>query len=734
MTVAAGNLADYRQAPSVESIAALASPTRNITGQEPPETVYAEEVTANYFQVLGVLPALGRDLNEADTQVQGRRVVILSDALWRRRFNADPAVLGTLITLDGLPHEIVGVMPPGFRGVFDFLARDRRDLWLPAVYPPELLANRGDHGLRLVGRLKHGASVESARAELAAISVALARQYPSTNEKVRTGVQPLRDDLVRSVRTSLIVLLATVAIILSIACVNIANLFLARGVNRRRDVALRYTLGATRTRVVTSLVAESLVLAAAAAAVGGVVAAWMIRALLAAAPSDIPRLDTVGMDVRVIAYTAFVALVTGLLFGVIPAWQAGHSRPLDALASGGRVVAGRAVMRWRHALMVAQIALSALLLVGAGLMVRSLARLNGVALGFDPDNVIAMRLVLPESRYPTGDARLQFFERLEERMSQVPGIQSVAYANNLPLRGGWSSGFGIDGEPPPPTGYFQADFQAVSAGYFHTLGITLARGRLLAASDRSGAPAAAVVSRLFETRFLQGENAIGRQIRRGPNAAAITIVGVVEDVRRDGRTSDVNPQVYLSAAQPAVYPVRLADLALRSELPAATLIGAVRAVVAEIDREQSISQVRTLEDILLAGSASRRFQALLFSLFAALALVLASVGTYGVVSYVVSQRTPEIGVRLALGASAWSIYRWLLGHTAVVVIGGAAAGLLAARWLGRYVATLLFDVPVGDPPSYLLAAAALLTVAFTASVLAGMRALRIDPVTALRYE
>ena len=735
MTVAAGNLGDYRGARGLNSVAALAAQTRNLTGVGEPETLFAEEVTDNYFSVLRVGPALGRTFTEADAQPAGAKVAILSDALWQRRFGADPAILGQSITLDGTPHEIVGVMPPSFHSLFDLLSPDRRSLWVPAAYPPELLANRGDHGLRLVGRLADGASAESARAELSAISEALASQYPETNRDVRTDLQPLRDDLVRNVRISLLVLLVTVGVILTIACVNVANLFLARGVGRRREIALRFALGATRLRVATALIAESVVLAVAAAIVGVVLAVGIQNLLLAAAPQSIPRLDAVAIDARVLGYTAVVAIVTGLLFGIIPAWQTGHSRPADALAGSGRVVAGSSVMRWRNALMLAQIALSALLLVGAGLMVKSLLRLNSVSLGFDPENVMAMRMTLPESRYPTADGRLRFFASLEERVLAMPGVESAAFANNLPLRGGWSSGFRIEGEPPPPKGYHGADFQAVSVGYFRTLGIKRTGGRLLERHDTTSSEPVAVVSRLFEHRFLGGRNAVGHQIRRGgPEAPAITIVGVVEDVRRDGRTSDVEPQVYLPAAQTTIYPVRLADFAVRTvSRPADHMVG-IRAAVADLDPQQAVSNVRTLEDILLAGSADRRFQALLFSMFGALALVLASVGTYGVVSYVVSQRTPEIGVRLALGSSVWGIYRWLLARTCAIVVAGAVLGLLVARWLGRYVSTLLFEVTVNDAASYVMSAAVLETVAIAASLVAGRRAARIDPTQALRYE
>jgi predicted permease len=734
MSVAPGNLADYRRAMSFKGIVGLAARTSNLTATEQPETLFAEEVTDNYFTVLGVPPALGRTFSEQDSRLDSAKVVVISDGLWRRRFAARPDILGAFIDLDGERHEVIGVMPAAFRGVFDQLAPDRRSLWLPARYPPELLANRGDHEIRLVARLADGVSVSSARAELSAVSESLALAYPATNREIRAGMGPLGADLVRNVRTSLIVLLLMVGFILTIACVNVANLFLARGVGRRREIAVRFALGASRGRVITALAAESLVLAIAAAIVGIVVAAGIHTLLLAAAPPNMPRLESIAMDARVLAYTALVALVTALLFGIIPVWQASHSRPADALAGVGRVIATVSVMRWRNALMLMQVALSAVLLVGAALMVKSLLRLNGIELGFDPAGVVAMRVVLPEKRYPTADQRWRFFEELERRALLLPGVEAVGFTNNLPLRGGWESGFGIDGVPAPPAGHFSAGFQAVSPGYFPTLGIPLARGRSITRDDTAQSTSVAVVSRMFERAFLNGQSALGRQIRRGEKGPSITIVGVVDDVRRDGRTSELQPQVYLPAAQTTIYPVRLSDFAVRASGNPTDLVPSIRSAVWAIDAQQPISNVRTLDEILFNGSADRRFQALLFSIFAVLALVLASVGTYGVVSYVVTQRTPEIGVRLALGATRWGISRWLLGQTLVTVTVGAIVGLIVARWLGRFVSTLLFGVTEGDPSSYALAAIALLAVAIGASLLAARRAAAIDPTQALRYE
>jgi predicted permease len=733
-SVAPANLADYQRVSAFDGVAGLAARVRSLTGNVDPEAVMTEEITVNYFAVLGTAPALGRTFSAAEMKPGGHRAAVISDGVWRSRYGAQASALGQILEVDRQPHEIIGVMPASFRALTDFASADPVGVWLPAAYPLDLLANRAEHQIRAVARLADGRTIDAARSELSAISEGLAKAYPATNEHIRTAVQPLRDDIVRNVWMSLTILFVTVALILLIACVNVANLMLARGVGRRREIALRFALGATRVRVISALVTENLVLAGAASALGVVLAMSIKNLLLATAPQNVPRLAGVAIDARVLIYTAAVGLITGVLFGVIPAWQAGHSRPADALSGAGRVVAGRTVMRWRNALMLAQISLSIVLLVGAGLMVKSLLRLNDVALGFTTERVLAMRMMLPDARYPNGVSRLQFFEQLESRVAVIGGVESVGFANNLPLRGGWGGGLLIEGVPAPPEGYFEADMQAVNPGYFKTLGITLERGRLLEGSDVPAALPVAVVSRMFEQRFLNGESALGRQFRRDPKMPAITIVGVVRDVRRDGQTSDVNPQVYLAASQTGLYPVRLSDLAVRTRGNPMDLLPTIRSAVWAIDSQQAITNVRRLDDIVAAGSADRRFRALVFSMFALLALVLASIGTYGVVAYIVNQRMPEIGVHLALGASTARIYRLLLARVAAVVVVGVTLGLIAARWLSQYVATLLFHVETTDPATYITAAAVLVGVALTASVLAGRRATSIDVTSVLRYE
>lgn len=733
--VAPANIADYETVSGFAGVASYATASRSLTGGGPPEGLIAESVSHNYFDVLRVQPALGRAFTRDEDSPAGRKVVIISDALWQARFSGEPSILGRPISIDGVPHDVVGVMPPSFRGLSSYGARDGRHLWLPAAFPADLLANRGDHEVDLIGRLRDGAALDTARAELTAISASLAAAHPETNGEVRAGVQPLGDDLVRDVQRSLAALMLTVGLILAIACVNVANLLIARGVGRRREVAVRYALGATRLRVYTALVTESVVLALLASIAGLCLAIWMKGALVSVAPISLPRLSDVALDTRVVLFTLGLSFLTGILFGGVPAWQAGRANPIDAMSSGGRVVAGRKVMRWRNALMITQLALSALLLVGAGLMIKSLVKLNRVDLGFDTSGVIAIRTTLPPAKYPTGVERLAFFTDLEERVAALPGVASVGFTNTLPLRGGWGSGFRIDGEPAPADGYLSAGFQAVSPGYFQTLGIPLLRGRQIARGDVNETMPVAIVSEAFERVFLNGGDALGRRLWRGPGAPMITVVGVIRDVRRDGRTEVLEPQVYLPASQTSLYPVRLSELAVRAASgdPHA-LVPAIRAAVWSVDADQPLTRVSTLEETLTAQSAERRFQTLLFAIFAALALILASIGTYGVVAYLVSQRTPEIGVRLALGASRARIYRWLLARTALLVVTGALAGVGIARLLSRFLEALLFEVPAGDFATYVAAGGTLIAVGLAACLLAARRAARVSPTVALRYE
>ena len=737
LSVSVANYVDYTRLTSYTGLAGYTSESLNLTNSGAPERLSGERVTASYFDVLGARVAIGRPLLSADEPETAARVVVLSDALWRRRFGANPAIVGTSITLDAEPWEVVGVMPPDFRGVTAFQAATNiTEFWVAPRFPPDLLTDegRGDHEIGVVGRLRDGVAVEAANRELSDVSARLSAAFPKTNARTRAAVGALSRDLARDARTSLLAVFAMVTLILLIACVNVANLLLVRGVSRKREIAIRLALGAERSRVIRGLLTESFVLAVAGGAAGLALGYWTQKALVSLAPANTPRLDQVALDGRVLAAGIVIALITGVVFGIFPAWQASRERPIDALRSTERVVAGTSVMRWRNVLMALEVALSAVLLVGAGLTLRSLMNMNSVPLGFRTDHVLVVNTTLPESRYATADQRFAFFDTLTERVRALPAVEAVGFANRLPLRGGWSSGFRIAGATPPTGDSFECDFQAVSSGYFSVLGMTLRRGRPFDQRDTTSGAPVAIVSEAFGRKLLNGSDPIGRTIRRGPNAPMITIVGVVDDVRRGGKLEPLEAQVYLPAAQTGSYPVRLGDVAIRTSGDPRNLLAAIQEQIWAIDANQPITQVRLLDDVLFQRGAGQRFRALLFGICAGLALLLSLIGVYGVVSYSVLQRTPEIGVRLALGADRGGILRWLVGRTALLVTSAVVVGLIVARLLSQTLDALLFDVATTDWRTYAVAAVSLCTVAIGAAALAARKATLIDPVQALRGE
>ncbi len=722
--IAPANYVDYvKRARSFVALTALQTAGKNLTGDGDPERLAAEEVTASYFDALGVAPAIGRPFS-ADENTPGRNgVVIISHGLWQRRFGGDPAILSREIRLDARLYRVVGVMPPDFQAPTQARSSDSISVLVPIAFDAELLANRNDHEVDVIGRLAPGVSLETARTEMAAISDALAREFPDA-ASVRTALAPLGADQVRLVRPLLIILLAAVGLVLLMACVNVASLLVVRSIARQREIAIRFALGATRRRVMVELMTQSLVLAVAGAGLGLVVALVTRDALVSLAPATLPHLGRVALDTRVLAFTSILAIGTAVLFGFLPAWQVSRARPTEAMRPAERAVVGAWGLKSRQALMLVEIALSTLLLVGAGLMLRSLTAVNRVPLGFNPDGVIATTIALPPNRYPTPDSRLAFFEALSARLETMPGVRAVAFANRLPLRGTWSSGFNV--EPLPgeaePKAPGAVGFQSVSPAYFGLLGMRLSRGRLLEPADRSGTMPVAVVSEAFGAMVLGGADPIGRRLRRGPKMPWITIVGVVPDVRRGGRTSPVEPQVYLAAAQIEVYPLPLSELAVRADGEPRALAPAINAAIWAIDPNQPVTNVRTLDETLSLRLAERHFQTFLFTLFAGLALALAVVGVYGVVAYAVTQRAAEIGLRMALGADGPRILRWIFRQSFGLVAAGAIVGLLAAGLLSRYVRTLLFEISPTDIVSYSAAAAILAAAAMAAIYLAARRA------------
>jgi putative ABC transport system permease protein len=733
-SVAPANYADYvRRADAFSSLAGYARGGFNLTGDGTPERVVVEEVTASYFATLGVRPMIGAPFQPEDNQEERSQRVILTHALWQRRFGGQTSVLDRLILLDGRPHRVVGVMPPEFRAASDAGALEPVGAFVPVFFEPSVLANRHEHLINVVGRLKPGVPVEAGRANLAAVSEGLAREFPDA-ATVRAALAPLGAEQVKNVRPLLVLLLTAVGLVLLIACANVASLVVARSMSRQREMAVRIALGATRRRVVSELVTQSLLLSAAGAGVGLALAYWTKQMLVSLAPATFPYIQRATLDSRVLVFAAALAAVTGVLFGLFPAWQVSRARPVEALRAADRTMAGSWALRNRAALMAVEVALSTLLLVGVGLMLRSLVAVNAVPLGFDPTGVLATNVVLPPQRYATPQAKLDFYETLADRVAAIPGVRGVTFSNRLPLRGSWSSGFTFD-EPSaaiPSAQMRSAGFQAVSPDYFALFKIPLLRGRLLAPSDRAGAAGVAVVNAAFVRTFFKDGNPLGQRLRRGPRMPAIEIVGVVADIRRGGRTAEIEPQLYLPAAQFELYPLSLSDLAVRVDGNAGSYADAIRAAIWAIDPNQPVTNVRTLEDVLSLRLAERHFQTFLFALFAALALVLAVVGVYSVVDYSVRQRTAEIGLRMALGADASGIVRWMIGQSFWIVAAGSVAGLAAAYGLSRYVRTLLFGIEPTDVVTYLGAAMVLALAAFFASYLAARRAVQVDPVSALR--
>lgn len=734
IAVAPANLADYAaRVRSLTSVAAYTPVGANLTGAGPAERLLGEHVTANYFSTLGVSPALGRAFSPDENTAGRDRVAIISHALWQRRFAGTPDVIGKTMRLDET-YEIVGVMPANFEALSQPGAIEAFSIWLPIVFDAESSSNRKGHIVQAVARLAPTATVAAASQELAAVSEAMAREFPELGT-VRAALAPLRADQVSNVRTMLMVLLAAVGLVLLVACVNVAGLLMVRALSRRREMAVRFALGASRNRVVLEQVVQSLVLAAAGGAAGVLLGWATTRGLVAIAPASLPHIQHAGLDGRVLAFTVITVIITGLVFGAWPAMQAARIDPVDALKDGDRSVAGAWVVRRRGALLVGEVALSAVLLVGAILMIRSMMALERVDLGFNPDNVLAATVALPPTRYDTPEARLKFFESLEARLRQAPGVVDVAFGNRLPLRGDWISGMLIDGDPK----YQQAGFQAVSPDYFKTFGIPLIGGRALAASDRHGSAGVALVNAAFSRTFLGGASPIGLVIRRGPAMPPITVVGVVGDVRRTGRNdatgtraAEFTAQVYLPAAQTTLYPMHLRDVAVRVSPAAVGVPEAIRAAVTALDPDQPVTTIRTLDASLAIGAAQKRFQTFLFALFALVAFTLAVVGVYGVVAYGVSQRSAEIALRLTLGATKTGIVMNIIRRTAIMVVAGVAAGLVAALLSSTLLTSLLFEIAPTDPAAYVITAAGLLIAGVAAGGLAGLRATKVNPITALK--
>ena len=735
------------QTQALDRVGAYSNGTLTLTGAGEAERLRAGYVTADALPVLGVAPVLGRGFT-AEEDAPGRpAVVVLGDGLWRRRFGGDPAIVGRTLTLDDIPTTVIGIMPPGFQ-LPSHYAVPGMELWtLLQLDPATNRSERGGHWLEVVGRLHPGLAVEAADWEVAALVAGMVRQYPYEYQQDFGGFAvPAMEESVGRIRPVLVLLMGAVGLLLLIACANVASLLLARAEARQREIAVRAALGARSGRLVRQLLTESLVLAAAGGGAGVLLASWLVHALVAAAPPTLPRLESIGLDGWSVAFAAVLSLGTGLLFGLAPALHAAGPNLFLMLTDGGRAgTAGRQRQRLRRGLVVAQIALALVLLVGAGLLIQSFARLRGVDPGFVPDGLLTARLELSPVRYPRNDQIRAFYEELVRRLEQVPGVAAVATVKALPMTqlelGDWS--FVEEGRhslPPRPADWVLANWQAVSPGYFETMRIPLLQGRDVAAADRVGAPGVAIVNRTLARRAWPGGDALGKRILLGGGASDSvwrTVIGVAGDVRHRGLDVEPQPEIYLPHAQ---FPagtgtaLRTLRLVLRSERDPVALTSAVRAAVASLDPDLPLAEVQTMEEAMGSWAAERRLTMLLVAGFAVVAIVLGGVGIYGVMAHMVAQRTREIGIRIAVGAVPREILALVLRQGAWLAGLGIAAGTLAGLGAARLLSGLLYGIAPTDVPTFLATAVLLAAVAAAASLLPAVRATRIDPIEALRAE
>ena len=744
MSIAWPDFLDWRErATSFEELAAIRRGIVNLTAPGEPERLVSRAVTSNFLHVLGVQPALGRMFTASEDRLGGPRVVLISDSVWRRRFSADPAVLGRKITLDGLPHEIIGVLPAGFR--YNLLTEDDVIGSLGQQVTPESgLPDRGNHnGLSAAGRLRPGVTESMARSELEGIAAALTQAYPNTNATTRAHVESLANRLIGTVTPMLTTLLGAVAVLLLLATVNVANLLVARGVSRRHELSVRAALGCGRWRLVRQLLVESAVLAVAGGAAGVALAAGLIQLFLATAPADVPRLGNIGMDASVWAFALSVSAVSAFILGAFPGIQSSGIRGQHALIRAGRGdTSAVSAHRVRRGLMVVEVALAIVLVTGAGLMTRTMFALGSVDPGFDPSNILTLRFALNGDR-STGalqaafDRRLVVFgDQVIARASALPGVERAALTLSLPIEGSnWGSVFIVGDQPVParealPT----AAFAPVSAGYFETLRMPLKSGRFFDASDTSASHKTVVVNEAFARRFWPNERAVGKRVKQSwPEDPSPwrEIVGVVGDVKLEGVEADTPLQVYLPYPQ---VPTSYAALVVRTSTPPAALAQPLTRAIHEIDPMLPIFGVQTMDEMMRTAVTRRTMTMVIFGAFAIVALVLASVGLYGVVSQGVAERTREVGVRIALGASRSQVIRLFVGQGVVTTAVGVLIGIASALALARLVRDLLFQVQPTDALTFWSAVVTLMLVSTAACYIPARRAARVSPTIALRGE
>jgi len=692
------------------------------------------QVTGGYFETLGVKPELGRAITAEDDKNGAPFVVVLSHTLWRSQFGGDQQILGKTIPLSGNVYTIVGVMPAGFGS-----PRDNIEAWTAVHVSNPVAANfRGVHFLRTYGRLAPGVSLEQARAEMQVIDKTLAAQYPADNKNRNSVLIPLHERIVGQSRQSLLVLFAAVSLVLLIACANFANLLLARAAEREREFVIRTALGAGRWRLIRQLLTESVLVSLAGGAIAVLLAIWATNLLVALQPDNLPRLQEIGVDGRVLAFTFGVSLLTGIIFGLLPAWTASRSVIGEALKEGGRsATAGAARQTMRSTFVVVELAIALVLLIGAGLLIKTFWNLRSVEPGFNPDHLLTMRVELPEARYKEVDKQTRFRTQTLDAINSLPGVQA-AMVSELPLSGNsLDHDFLIDGRPPiAPGDEPSLETRSVLGDYFHTMQIPLRLGRDFGPQDLvEKAPLVGIVNDATVRQYFQNEDPLGKRIRwaRNPQVEWITIVGVVGDVKHFGLDLPEQPTLYSPYTQISPWK-RWMAIAARTQANPESMAQTVKQQIWKVDSQLPITDVKTMNEVSAASFAARRFNMLLLTIFAGLALVLAAVGIYGVMSYAVTQRTQEIGIRMALGARAIDVLKLIIRNGMALTLLGVGIGLAGALALTRLLTTLLFGVTPTDKPTFAAVSAVLILVALLACYLPARKATKVDPLVALRYE
>ncbi len=725
---------DYRRRSTVfEHLAAFLPIDTTVAGSGEAERVPSAAVSAGFFETLGVKPVLGRTIFPDDEQVQRPQAVVLSYGLWQARFGGNPQVIGRTMNVDGQGMTIVGVMPAGFE--FPKAVQ----LWNPLPFKMDEMQVRRFHFIRTIGRLKPGVTLGQAEAQMTSVSLSLEKMYPDSNTGYGAKPVLLQERLLGDMRPTLRVLMIAVGFVLLIACANVAHLLLARVTARYKEIAVRSSLGASSGRLMRQLLTESVLLGLLGGALGVLLAIVGLRALISIHPANIPRLDQVHLDIRALVFTALVSVLTGMVFGLAPARRASKVELTETLKEGGRGASpGRSHQRLHHLLVSAEVAVSLVLLIGAGLMIRSFARLENVKPGFEPARVLSLQVSLP--RFASNpaprdhDRGAVFFSQLLDRLRAVPGVEYAGLISELPLSGQENdTHFTIEGRPPVmPSDRPDEDARVTSADYFRAMGIPLIEGRYFSDSDNRQAARVAIIDRSFASKYFPGQNPIGQRLNIDFGISfRCEIVGIVGDVHHHAMASAPDPIMYVPYAQTVFSG---SNVVIRSRTPRLALLSEVKRQVQALNNDIPVYGVHTMDELVSDSVAQPRFRTLLLGMFAAIALILAAAGIYGVTSYSVTQRAHEIGVRMAMGADRRDVMKLVVGHGLLWVLGGAGVGLAAAFGLTRLISSLLYQVQPIDPLSFVAVPMALAAVALLASYIPARRATKVDPMVALRYE